>query len=41
MVATGGLSHQVHGERCGFNNPPWDLQFLELIEKRPAAPHPR
>ena len=20
IVATGGLSHQVHGERCGFNN---------------------
>jgi hypothetical protein len=20
LVATGGLSHQVHGERCGFNN---------------------
>ena len=21
VVATGGLSHQVHGERAGFNNP--------------------
>ena len=21
IVATGGLSHQVHGERAGFNNP--------------------
>ena len=36
LVATGGLSHQVHGERCGFNNTPWDLQFLELIEKDPV-----
>ena len=36
IVATGGLSHQVHGERAGFNNPDWDLQFLELIEKDPA-----
>ena len=36
IVATGGLSHQVHGERCGFNNTPWDLQFLDLIEKDPV-----
>jgi len=35
IVATGGLSHQVHGERCGFNNTEWDLGFLELIEKDP------
>jgi gallate dioxygenase len=35
IVATGGLSHQVHGERAGFNNTEWDLQFLELIEKDP------
>ena len=36
IVATGGLSHQVHGERAGFNNPEWDQQFLSLIEKDPA-----
>jgi gallate dioxygenase len=35
LVATGGLSHQVHGERCGFNNTEWDLQFLDLIERDP------
>ena len=35
LVATGGLSHQVHGERCGFNNTAWDMEFLELIEKDP------
>ena len=35
IVATGGLSHQVHGERCGFNNTAWDLEFLDLIEKDP------
>jgi gallate dioxygenase len=35
LVATGGLSHQVHGERSGFNNTEWDLRFLELIEKDP------
>ena len=27
LVATGGLSHQVHGERCGFNNTEWDCAF--------------
>ena len=37
IVATGGLSHQVHGERAGFNNTPWDMQFLELIEKDPET----
>jgi gallate dioxygenase len=37
IVATGGLSHQVHGERCGFNNPEWDHQFLDLLESDPAA----
>ena len=35
LVATGGLSHQVHGERCGFNNTAWDAQFLDLIERNP------
>ena len=36
IVATGGLSHQVHGERAGFNNTQWDLEFLDLFEKDPA-----
>ena len=36
IVATGGLSHQVHGERCGFNNEAWDRRFLDLIENDPA-----
>lgn len=35
IVATGGLSHQVHGERCGFNNTEWDEKFLDLLEKDP------
>jgi len=35
VVATGGLSHQVHGERAGFNNPAWDQRFLDLIEQDP------
>ena len=37
IVATGGLSHQVHGERAGFNNTPWDHQFLNLIENDPDS----
>ena len=37
LVATGGLSHQVHGERAGFNNTPWDHQFLELFENDPET----
>ena len=37
LVATGGLSHQIQGERCGFNNPPWDEQFLDLYENDPVA----
>ena len=36
IVATGGLSHQVHGERAGFNNTEWDKEFLDLIEKDPV-----
>jgi len=35
VVGTGGLSHQVHGERSGFNNVSWDEQFLDLIESDP------
>jgi len=35
LVATGGLSHQVHGERCGFNDPEWDQRFLDLFERDP------
>ncbi|MFT4173041.1 MAG: gallate dioxygenase [Rhodocyclaceae bacterium] len=35
IVATGGLSHQVHGERAGFNNTAWDAQFLDLFEQDP------
>lgn len=36
IVATGGVSHQVHGERAGFNNTAWDAQFLDLIENDPV-----
>lgn len=37
IFATGGLSHQVHGERCGFNNVEWDAQFMDLLETDPEA----
>ncbi|EIC86349.1 gallate dioxygenase [Serratia sp. M24T3] len=35
IVATGGVSHQVHGERCGFNNPEWDEQFVDMLVNDP------
>ena len=35
VVGSGGLSHQVHGERAGFNNTDWDMEFLELLDKDP------
>lgn len=37
VVGTGGLSHQVHGERAGFNNTPWDMEFMELLERDPES----
>jgi gallate dioxygenase len=37
IVATGGLSHQVHGERAGFNNPEWDVEFLDRFTDDPAS----
>jgi len=35
VVGTGGLSHQIHGERTGFNNTEWDIKFLELLQHDP------
>jgi gallate dioxygenase len=35
IIATGGLSHQVHGERAGFNNTQWDHEFMDLLERDP------
>ena len=37
IAGTGGLSHQVHGERCGFNNTPWDMEFMDRLEKDPDS----
>lgn len=35
FFGTGGLSHQLQGERFGFNNPAWDNEFLDLLEREP------
>ncbi len=35
MVGTGGLSHQMIGDRAGFNDEAWDREFLDLIERDP------
>ncbi|MGY1706426.1 gallate dioxygenase [Geodermatophilus sp. SYSU D00697] len=35
IAATGGMSHQVHGERAGFINEAWDDEFLQLLETAP------
>jgi gallate dioxygenase len=35
IVGTGGLSHQVHGERAGFNSEEWDREFMRLFVEDP------
>jgi hypothetical protein len=35
IVGTGGLSHQVHGERAGFNSEEWDREFMRLFVADP------
>lgn len=37
IVGTGGLAHQVHGERTGFNNTPWDIEFLDRLTENPES----
>jgi gallate dioxygenase len=37
VMSTGGLSHQVHGERAGFNNTAWDHQFMDALTNDPEA----
>ncbi len=36
VMATGGLSHQLHGKDFGFVNPEWDKRFMDLLETGPA-----
>jgi aromatic ring-opening dioxygenase catalytic subunit (LigB family) len=37
VVGTGGLSHQIHGERTGFNDEDWDMEFLAKLRDEPEA----
>jgi gallate dioxygenase len=37
IAGTGGLSHQVHGERCGFNNVAWDMEFMDRLHREPEG----
>lgn len=37
IVGTGGLAHQVHGERAGFTNTPWDMEFLDALVEDPES----
>jgi hypothetical protein len=37
VVATGGLSHQLHGPDFGFTNPAWDQRFLDVVEADPET----
>ena len=36
VLGTGGLSHQLDGERAGFINKDFDLQFMESLTSDPA-----
>jgi len=37
VLGTGGLSHQLTGERFGFINPQWDAEFLDRLEREPQS----
>jgi Catalytic LigB subunit of aromatic ring-opening dioxygenase len=37
VIGTGGLSHQLQGERTGFNDTEWDHQFLDLLVTDPES----
>ena len=37
VLGTGGLSHQLDGERAGFNNSDWDREFLRRFENDPEG----
>ena len=36
IVGTGGMSHQLHGERAGYLSRAFDTQFLDLLESDPG-----
>ncbi|WP_221796178.1 class III extradiol dioxygenase family protein [Oceanobacter mangrovi] len=37
IVGTGGLSHQLNGERFGYINEEWDQQWLDKIQSEPLS----
>ena len=37
VLGTGGMSHQLQGERAGFINKPFDLMFMKTIVSDPGA----
>ena len=37
VFGTGGMSHQIHGERCGLINSEFDKKFLDGLTKDPQA----
>jgi len=37
IMGTGGLSHQIHGERAGFINEAWDEEFLARLVSDPQT----
>jgi len=37
VFGTGGMSHQIHGERCGLINSKWDKSFLDRLTSDPKA----
>jgi protocatechuate 4,5-dioxygenase beta chain len=37
VVGTGGMSHQLQGERAGFINRDFDLMFMDTLVRDPAA----
>jgi protocatechuate 4,5-dioxygenase beta chain len=37
VLGTGGLSHQLAGERFGLIDPSWDAEFLDRLESDPES----
>jgi hypothetical protein len=37
IFGTGGMSHQLQGERAGLVNAPWDSAFLDAIVSSPEV----
>jgi len=37
ILGTGGMSHQLHGDRFGHMNQEWDIEFLDRLEDEPES----